>query len=78
MALPSVQPTDDRYARERAARHLAMRGIGDELVLAAMGTVPREFFLLSRWRILPMRIPRCAVASRNKTIAGLVWVPTHG
>jgi protein-L-isoaspartate(D-aspartate) O-methyltransferase len=48
MVLPSVQPMEDRYARDRAgmvARHLARRGIGDELVLAAMGTVPREFFL---------------------------------
>jgi protein-L-isoaspartate(D-aspartate) O-methyltransferase len=48
MVLPSVQAAEDRHARARAnmvARHLAMRGIGDELVLAAMGTVPREFFL---------------------------------
>ena len=38
----------DQHARERAimvARHLAARGIGDPLVLAAMGAVPREAFV---------------------------------
>jgi protein-L-isoaspartate(D-aspartate) O-methyltransferase len=48
MVLPSVQPAEDRHARDRAtmvARHLASRHIADELVLAAMGTVPREDFL---------------------------------
>jgi protein-L-isoaspartate(D-aspartate) O-methyltransferase len=47
MVLPSV-PAEDWHARGRAimvARHLATRGIRDELVLAAMGTVPREVFV---------------------------------
>jgi hypothetical protein len=48
MVLPSVQTAKDGQARDRAimvARHLAARGICDELVLAAMGTVPRETFV---------------------------------
>ena len=48
MVLPSIQPAEDRHARDRAimvARHLEARGIVDPLVLAAMGEVPREAFL---------------------------------
>ena len=39
---------DNTYARDRAfmvERHLKARGIGDPLLLAAMGTVPREAFV---------------------------------
>ena len=39
---------DSAYARDRAfmvERHLKVRGIGDPLLLAAMGTVPRETFV---------------------------------
>ena len=48
MAAPNLKPPEDRHARDRAimvARHLAVRGISDPLVLAAMGTVPREAFV---------------------------------
>ena len=48
MAAPNLKPPQDRHARDRAimvSRHLAVRGISDPLVLAAMGTVPREAFV---------------------------------
>jgi protein-L-isoaspartate(D-aspartate) O-methyltransferase len=48
MAAPNLKPPEDRHARDRAimvSRHLAARGISDPLVLAAMGTVPREAFV---------------------------------
>ena len=50
MAAPNAKLAgrDDRHARDRAimvTRHLAARGIGDPLVLAAMGEVPREAFV---------------------------------
>ena len=50
MAAPNAKLAgrDDRHARDRAimvTRHLAARGIGDPLVLAAMGAVPREAFV---------------------------------
>jgi protein-L-isoaspartate(D-aspartate) O-methyltransferase len=45
---PKLAGAPDQHGRERAimvARHLAARGIGDPLVLAAMGAVPREAFV---------------------------------
>jgi protein-L-isoaspartate(D-aspartate) O-methyltransferase len=50
MAVPHARLKDltDRHARDRAimvSRHLQARGIGDPLVLAAMGKVPREAFV---------------------------------
>jgi protein-L-isoaspartate O-methyltransferase len=49
MAAPNAKLAGrlDRHARDRAilvARHFAARGMRDPLVLAAMGTVPREAF----------------------------------
>jgi protein-L-isoaspartate(D-aspartate) O-methyltransferase len=43
-----LREPEDRHARDRAimvSRHLMARGIGDPLVLAAMGKVPREAFV---------------------------------
>ncbi len=48
MAAPNLKPREDRHARDRAimvTRHLAARGVRDPLVLAAMGSVPREAFV---------------------------------
>jgi protein-L-isoaspartate(D-aspartate) O-methyltransferase len=43
-----AKPAQDRHGRDRnimVAQHLATRGICDPLVLAAMGSVPREAFV---------------------------------
>jgi protein-L-isoaspartate(D-aspartate) O-methyltransferase len=48
MVLRAFTPPDDRHASDRAVmvtRHLAARGIADDLVLTAMGSVPRELFV---------------------------------
>jgi protein-L-isoaspartate(D-aspartate) O-methyltransferase len=52
---PALRATDDEEgfaaARQRMVeRQLRARGIGDERVLEAMGTVPRELFVGDRWR----------------------------
>ena len=49
MIVQRAEVLDSAYARDRAfmvERHLEARGIGDPLVLDAMGEVPRETFVL--------------------------------
>ena len=48
MTVQRAEVLDSAYARDRAfmvERHLKARGIGDPLLLAAMGMVPRETFV---------------------------------
>src|SRR6478752_3781646 len=48
MTAQRAEVLDSAYARDRAfmvERHLKARGIGDPLLLAAMGAVPRESFV---------------------------------
>jgi protein-L-isoaspartate(D-aspartate) O-methyltransferase len=48
MVALKAKPAQDRHGRDRnimVAQHLATRGICDPLVLAAMGSVPREAFV---------------------------------
>ena len=48
MIVQRAEVLDSAYARDRAfmvERHLAARGVGDPLVLDAMGEVPREAFV---------------------------------
>ena len=48
MTAQRAEVLDSAYVRDRAfmvERHLKARGIADPLLLAAMGTVPRETFV---------------------------------